>query len=263
MASGPKDPNAEGRDGGSGEDLSAVHALLVRKMDTIAPLTAKDRDGLRAITGTLMALRPSQDVVQEGDRPDSMCMVVEGFLCRYKILEDGRRQIMAFHIPGDTPDSLSLFVRRMDHNLGTLVPSTVMQISHKMMFDVFDRYPNLVSLFWRDTLIDAAVFREWMVGLGRREAYPRMARMLCEVMTRMTVMGFSDGRTCELPLTQAEIADATGLSTVHVNRVLQELRGNGLINFRGGSLTVLDWRGLQRAGQFDPAYLHLNEAVAS
>lgn len=240
---------------------SSPQELLIRKMESICQLSDEDREGLRAITGTLVDVRPYDDIVRDGDRPDTVCIVVEGFLCRYKLVNDGKRQIMAFYIPGDTPDTLSLFIERMDHSLCALVPSTILRVPHRKMFELFDRYPSLAHLFWRDTLIDAAVFREWMVGLGRRDAYSRLARMLCEVMTRMRVLGMAEGQTCELPLTQAEIADATGLSNVHVSRTLGELRRDGLLVFSGGSLEILDWEGLKRAGEFDPSYLHLKAAV--
>jgi CRP-like cAMP-binding protein len=131
-------------------------------------------------------------------------------------------------------------------------------IQHEDVHDLVRRCPRLGDMLWRDTLIDAAIFREWMVGMGRREAYGRIAHLLCEVMTKLKAVGLADGVTCELPITQAELGDALGLSTVHVNRVLQELRGNDLITLRGGTLTVLDWTGLRQAGEFDPAYLHLD-----
>ena len=114
---------------------------------------------------------------------------------------------------------------------------------------------------WRDTLIDAAIFREWMVGMGRRSAYTRIAHVLCEVLVRLRAVGLANRLECELPITQAELGDALGLSTVHVNRSVQELRGDGLIELRRGSLTVLNWDGLKKAGGFDPTYLHLDGAA--
>lgn len=130
------------------------------------------------------------------------------------------------------------------------------------MRDLIRSFPRLGDLFWRDTLIDAAVFREWVVGLGRREAYGRMAHLLCEMMTKLGAVGLADGKRCELPITQGQLGDALGLSTVHVNRVLQALRGAELITWRGRTLTVLDWGGLKEAGEFDPTYLHLDRKQA-
>ena len=118
--------------------------------------------------------------------------------------------------------------------------------------------PRVADVLWRDTLIDGAVFREWMMGIGRRSAEARIAHLLCEVLVRMRAVGLATAQACELPITQAELGDALGLSTVHVNRSLQELRAKRLITLRGSILTVEDWEGLKEAGEFDPTYLHLN-----
>jgi CRP-like cAMP-binding protein len=150
----------------------------------------------------------------------------------------------------------------MDHSLGSLTPASVLLIPHATMLRLFDERPSVARLFWRATLIDAAIFREWMVGLGRRDSYTRLAHMFCELVTQMRVVGLGSEHSCHLPLTQADIADATGMSTVHVNRTLQALRAAGLIKFQGGSLEVLDWDGLSEAGEFDPAYLHLKTTAA-
>ena len=150
----------------------------------------------------------------------------------------------------------------MDHSLSSLSACKVMFIPHETVCDLVRQCPRIGDVFWRDTLIDAAVFREWIMNLGRREAYGRMAHLLCEFYVRLRAVGLTNGDACELPFTQAELADATGLSAVHVNRTLQELRGEGLITLRAGSLTVLDWDRLQEAGEFDPAYLHLRQEAA-
>jgi CRP-like cAMP-binding protein len=179
-------------------------------------------------------------------------------VCRYKLTHQGKRQIFSFHLPGDIPDLQSLHISVMDHSLMTLTPSRLAFIPHESLFKVMHRCPRVADLLWRDTLIDAAVFREWMIGLGRRLAETRIAHVLCEILVRMRAVGLANGHTCELPITQAELGDALGLSTVHVNRSLQELRGKGLITLRGNILTVVDFEGLKKAGEFDPTYLHLN-----
>jgi len=175
--------------------------------------------------------------------------------------EDGKRQIFSFHIPGDLPDLQSLHLKVMDHSLMTLTACKLAFISHHTVTEVLRRCPRIADIMWRDTLIDGAVFREWMLGIGRRSAYARIAHVLCEVMVKLRSVGLSDGRTCHLPITQAELGDALGLSTVHVNRSLQELRGHGLIELRTGSLTAIDWEGLKKAGEFDASYLHLDDAL--
>ena len=176
---------------------------------------------------------PDQDIVREGDRPSECCLVVEGFACRYKLTAAGKRQIFSFHIPGDLPDLQSLHLKVMDHSLMTLTPCKLAFIPHQSLTDLLRKCPRVADVMWRDTLIDAAIFREWMMGIGRRSAYTRIAHVLCEVLVKMRAVGLRTERECELPLTQAEIGDALGLSTVHVNRSLQELRGDGLLELRG------------------------------
>jgi CRP-like cAMP-binding protein len=200
--------------------------------------------------------------VREGDRPSECCLILEGFAYRYKLTEEGKRQIFSFHIPGDIPDLQSLHIDVMDHSLSSLTTCKAMFISHESVRNLMQGCPRISDAFWRDTLIDAAVFREWILNLGRREAYERMAHLLCELYVRLKAVGLTNGDACDMPFTQAELADATGLSTVHVNRTLQELRGDGLITLRAGSLSVLDWNRLREAGEFDPTYLHLRQEAA-
>jgi CRP-like cAMP-binding protein len=238
--------------------LHPEHTVLLRKLRSIAPLSEDEQHCLLTLPLSTKTVPPDHDIVREGDHPAECCLVVEGFTCRYKFTADGKRQIFSFHIAGDIPDLQSLHLKVMDHNLGTLTPCKLAFIPHEKLFDLFRRCPRIADVMWRDTLIDAAVFREWMIGIGRRSAYTRIAHVLCEVLVRMRAVGLANGHECELPVTQAEIGDALGLSTVHVNRSLQELRGDRLIELRGGSLTVLNWGGLKKAGEFDPTYLHLD-----
>jgi CRP-like cAMP-binding protein len=231
--------------------------LMIRRLETIGAMTDIEKRALKSLAGIQRDFRAYEDIVREGEKPNAVCLIATGLACRYKVLLDGERQIMAFHVPGSVPDTQGLFLDRMDHNIGTLAPSSVLFIPHSAMLTLFQEHPGLGYLFWRSTLIEAAIYREWMVGLGRRNAYSRLAHLLCEIMMLMKLAGLETGNACELPLTQAELGDATGMSTVHVNRTLQELRARNLIAFKAGSLTILDWAGLVNAGEFDPAYLHL------
>ncbi len=237
------------------------HSRLIRKLESIVSLSDAEREAIRSLPLTVKTVAADQDLVRDGDRPSECCLIVEGFVCRYKLLQDGKRQIMSFHISGDIPDLQSLHLNVMDHSLGTLVPGKVAFIKHDDIHELTRRCPRIADVLWRDTLIDAAIFREWMIGMGRRSAYTRIAHVLCEVLVKFRAVGLADGHDIDLPVTQAELADSLGLSTVHVNRVLQELRGDGLITLRGRSLSVLDWPGLKEAGEFDPTYLHLNDKV--
>jgi CRP-like cAMP-binding protein len=161
------------------------------------------------------------------------------------------------------PDLQSLFLKVMDHSIGTLTASKLAFVSHEAMRDLLHRHPRLAEAFWRDTLVDAAIFREWMVGLGRREAFARIAHLICELFIRLRAVGLVNGYAYELPLTQAELGDALGLSTVHVNRVLKELRNQGLVVLKGKHLVIPDWEKLKEAGEFDPTYLHVEPRVAA
>jgi CRP-like cAMP-binding protein len=239
--------------------LDTIHhtAALVRKLESIATLTAEEKAALLRLPLRLKTLPAHQDIVRAGDSPSESCLIVAGFAYRYILTAKGKRQILSFHISGDILDLQSLHLSVMDHSLATLAPSSLAFIPHDDLRSLMRSHPRLGDLLWRDTLIDAAIFREWMVGLGRREAYGRIAHVLCELLVRSRAVELVQDHAFTLPVTQAELGDAFGLSTVHVNRVLQDLRGDGLISLHGGSLKVLDWEGLQKAGDFDPTYLHL------
>jgi|SRR5215203_1375553 len=235
---------------------SAAAQALIRKLESITDLSSAEREALVDLPIRIEDVRADQDVVREGDRPSQCCLVVEGFTARYKFTDEGKRQIFAFHTPGDIPDILSLNLGVMDHTLGTLTPCRLGFIQHEHLRTLFSRQPRLVDIFWRDTLIDAAIFREWMLGMGRRSAKTSVAHVLCEMVMRLKAVGLEKDNTVPLPLTQMEIGDALGLSTVHVNRTLQELRGDGLIEWQRGVLKVLNWDSLAAEGEFDATYLH-------
>jgi CRP-like cAMP-binding protein len=229
---------------------------LLRKLETIATLSDEEKQAVLDLPMTVKVFEADTDIVRDGDRPSDSGLILSGFACRYKITPEGKRQIMGFYIPGDIPDLQSLLLEAMDHSVGTLVASSVALIPHQSLREMWRRYPSLGEILWRDTLIDAAMFREWLIGIGRRSAYQRIAHLLCELQVRMKTLGLARDNGCELPITQNEFADALGLSMVHVNRVLQDLRRRKLIVLRGSSLTIPDWEALQNAGEFDPAYLH-------
>jgi CRP-like cAMP-binding protein len=245
--------------------LDAIHphtAVLVRKLESIAPLAPDERAAVLRLPLRLKTLPAHQDIIREGDIPSECCLVVEGFAYRYILTGEGKRQILSFHISGDIPDLQSLHLDVMDHSLGTLVGSTLALIQHDDMRALIRSHPRLGDLFWRDTLIDASTFRQWMVGLGRRSARGRIAHLLCELLVRLRAVQLVEDHSFALPVTQAELSDALGITTVHVNRVLQELRGENLISLRGGALKVLDWKELKSTGEFDAAYLHLTHKKA-
>jgi CRP-like cAMP-binding protein len=236
---------------------------LIRKLETLAALSHEERQALRGLPVTVKAFGADQDIVREGDCPGECCLVLTGMVFRYLVLDDGRRQIMGFYIPGDIPDLQSLHIKTMDHSVGTLVPTTVAFIPHQSLNDLNARYSTIANALWRDTIVDAAMFRLWMVSLGRKSAHERLAHLLCELLVRFKAVGLAeDEHTCEFPMTQAELGDALGLTGVHVNRVLRDLKTDGLITLHGRSLHVEDWEHLRQRAKFNPIYLHLDGCEA-
>lgn len=169
---------------------------------------------------------------------------------------------MSFQIPGDMCDLQGFFLGEMDYAIGTLTAGRVAIIPHEVLLDLTETYPCIARALSQSTFVDAAIFREWMVGMGRRSAYTRIAHLLCEMGLRLQAAGLNRDGSYDLPVTQAELADALGLTVVHVNRTLQQLRHTGLITLRRRTVTVLDWDSLRRAGEFDPGYLHIGRSSA-
>jgi CRP-like cAMP-binding protein len=234
--------------------------LMIRKLDSIFPLSDEERQALQDLPVQLAVLDADEDIVRVGDRPSQCCLLLRGFTCVYKLTSEGKRQIMALHVPGDIPDLQSLHLKVMDNSIATMSPCTVGYFQHEDLRRVCDRYPRITAAFWRETLVDAAIFREWLLNIGRREAYTRMAHLLCEFLVRLKAVGLVGDHAFDLPITQSELADCIGTSNVHVNRVLQALRADGLIQTKGTQVTIPDWERLQEAGEFDPLYLHLEES---
>lgn len=236
------------------------HALLIRQLETVAELSTRDRDALSSLPMRTKAIPGGRDIVREGDRPTESCLMLSGLACRYKVVGGGRRQIMSIHFPGDLPDLQSLELDVMDHGILALSEVRVAFIPHDAIRSLIDREPGIRSALLKQSLIDASMFREWIVNVGRRTAIERVAHVFCECFVRLRVRGLAGSHSFQLLLTQAELADATGLSNVHVNRTLQELRRAGLVRSSGKRHEILDWPALQTVGDFNPAYLHIRPA---
>jgi CRP-like cAMP-binding protein len=234
--------------------------LLVRKLDSIARSSEAERTAVQNLPITVKHIQADQDIVHEGDQPSSCCILVEGFLFLYKTLPHGARQILSFHVPGDIADLQSLHLPVLDHGLAAATDSTVAFISHAPLRELCHAHPPLADKFWRATLVDGSIFREWVTNVGQREAPSRIAHILCEMFLKLEAVGLTKGNSFEFPITQNEIGEATGLSTVHVNRSIQKLRGEGLIAWDKGRCTIWDWERLQHMAMFDPTYLHLADA---
>jgi CRP-like cAMP-binding protein len=238
----------------------AQHAnALIRKLEKLQPLSGPEKAFLESFCSAVVTVEAGADIVRERDRPTDSNVLLQGMSCRYKILADGRRQIFSFHLPGDVFDAHSFLLNIMDHSVAALTPCTLGIIPHTTMMRITEDYPRIARAIWKDTLVDAAVFREWMASIGRRSAYQRIAHLMCELYLRYDAVGLTTDHQIDWPITQAEVGDALGLSVVHVNRTLQELRRSGLVTLQGNRLTIHDWEGLNDAGDFDPSYLHLSD----
>lgn len=242
--------------------LPPEHARLLRKLRSLGEVSPEEAGAIAALPMRSRSYLPHQPILLEGDRPEACGLIVEGFVHRYKDLAQGSRQILSFHVPGDIPDLLTMELKSLDHSLAAVTATRVAFIPHEALRALGAAHPRLWALLWRDTLVDGSIFREWMVNLGRRSAHARIAHLICELMVRFRSVGLTEGHAVESPLTQAELGDAVGLSTVHVNRVLQELRREGLVEWRGRRISTQDWEGLTQAGGFDPGYLHLSPETA-
>jgi CRP-like cAMP-binding protein len=232
---------------------------LVQKIESVFTLTDNERQALETLPMELAVIKENQDLVGEGDRPSRCCLILRGFTATYKITAQDKRQIMNFGIAGDIPDLHGLHLKVLDTSVRTLTTCQIGFIAHDDLLDLCGRYPRIAAAFWRETLIEGAVFREWMLNIGRREAYARIAHFFCEMLVRLKAVGLAEDHACDLPITQAEVGEALGLTSVHVNRVLQQMRADGLVETQGTRLTIPDWDRLKEAGEFNPLYLQLEQ----
>ena len=230
--------------------------VLTRKLESFAPLPEADKLLLDEVVREAQEVGPREDLIREGDAPTHVNLILEGFACRYKVLADGTRQIMAYLVPGDFCDLHVFILKQMDHTIATLSRCTVVKIPRARILELTER-PAIARAFWWAALVDEATLREWLVNVGARPAEQRVAHLLCELLVRLRVVGLADGGQYELPLTQQELGDTTGLSNVHVNRVLQHLRREGLITLKDKKLVILDVERLEAFSGFTPNYLHL------
>ncbi|KLK93985.1 cyclic nucleotide-binding protein [Microvirga vignae] len=232
---------------------------LIRKLEHFAKLSNEERTSLeRAASLQLRQLNPREDIIYEGDQPTQVHLILNGWACRYKVLEDGRRQILGYLIPGDICDMRMFILKEMDHSIGAVSPISVAEIPKETIIALTDAFPRLSRAFWWNSLVEDAITREWIINNSQRESTERMAHLFCELFIRLRMVGLTNGNSCEIPVTQAELGETMGLSTVHVNRTLQELRALNLVNLKGRILTIPDLKALQVVAMFNDNYLHLD-----
>ena len=231
-------------------------SALVERWSNYARLSDSDRHAILALPHRCEEVRRDQYLVRDGERPERCCLLLEGFAFRHKVTRDGARQIISIHLPGELVDLQNCLLGTADHNVQTLTSALVASIPQAALQDLIDRHPAAARAMWIDTLIDSSIFREWVVNVGRRDSQTRVAHLLCELLLRMEAAGLAADHGYHFPLTQAQLADATGLTPVHVNRVLKLLREKGLIAVEARSLRVLDVQALKAVGDFSEVYLH-------
>lgn len=233
------------------------HDRIIARLNTIARLDETDREALRRLPLRIKRFDENSDLVSQGARPLECCVILDGMAARYKVVGGGRRQLLSIHFPGDLPDLQGLHLTHMDHGIYALTPVRAAFISHEVVRALTRSSAKISDILVRHALIDASIFREWISNIGRRTGFERIAHIFCEVFVRMRVLGLAEHDSFRLPMTQAELGDATGLSPVHVNRVLQRMRKEGLISSRGDVHAIGDWERLRAAGDFSEDYLHL------
>jgi CRP-like cAMP-binding protein len=234
---------------------------LIQRLETVADLDENEKAELNRLCVEVGHVDAKQDIIAEGDRPEHLHLIIKGWAARYKVLPDGLRQILAFLIPGDFCDIHITVLGHMDHGIVALTPCQVAYIAAGELDRVTSTDSRIARAMWWSTLVDEAVLRSWVVNIGRRDARERIAHLLCEVHARMKLIGLVEDNQMALPLTQEDLADAAGLTSVHTNRTLQKLRKDGLVEIGGGMLTIPDIGALQRTAGFDPNYLHIERRV--
>jgi CRP-like cAMP-binding protein len=233
--------------------------FLVAKLRVRDALSEKEEQVLRDAVEEVRDVPAAKVLVRSGQQLDHSILLMRGIACRYKDLADGERQIQQLHVAGDFIDLHGFLLKWLDHNVAAVSGCRIALFPHRALKHISEEHPHLSRMLWVTTLLDAAIHRETILSIGRRNAAARIAHLLCELSVRLDVVGLSGPDGFDLPVTQADIADATGLTSVHVNRMLKQLRDQNMITFRQGRVVIHDWNRLTGIAEFDPIYLHLEQ----
>jgi CRP-like cAMP-binding protein len=238
---------------------------LVQKLELRSSLSSGDRAAVLALPHSVRRFGPGEWIVREGEKSRSCQLILSGFVCRHKIVSDGGRQIVSVHTKGDLVDLQGALLPHADHSIQALGSVEAAVISHGALLNLAFSRPAVGRALWTDTLVDASIHREWVANLGRRDARSRLAHLLCEQAVLQRAAEIGTPSEFHLPLTQEQIADATGLTAVHVNRVLRSLFEEGLIDRQKKTITIVDWQSLASVAGFSDDYLHIqsDETVRS
>jgi CRP-like cAMP-binding protein len=236
-------------------DFSSFEPLFRRWARTV-PLSDEDKRAVEDLPWQRRTYGREAYLAREGE-PTKVCsLLVQGLAFRQKLVSDGSRQIISFHIRGEFLDLQNCLLKIADHNVQALSRCTVATVNKEALLELMGERPTVRRAIWYDSLVDSSIFREWVVNVGRRDARQRIAHLLCELAARLKAAGQDEMPIYDFPITQEQIADATGLTAVHTNRTLQTLRKSGLISLSGSKLAILDWDALAEAGDFSERYLH-------
>jgi CRP-like cAMP-binding protein len=232
------------------------HLLKLRARDEVSD---KEEEAIRGLISHTIEVPADQTFIHgERDLKDST-LLLEGWMARAKDLQSGQRQLAEIQLSGDFVDLHGFTLKRLDHDIITLTRCLVGVVPHERLKDMTERFPHLTRLYWFMTNLDAAIQREWTLSLGRRTAIARMAQLLCELRVRLGITGDVDGNSYDLPLTQAELGECLGLTAVHVNRTIQELRRRGLVELNRRRVAILDVEALEAVAEFDSCYLYVDK----
>jgi CRP-like cAMP-binding protein len=236
---------------------------LIRKLNAFNPISQEGEQAIQQMASRRVVTLPRrQDIISEGENPKTVNLIVDGWACRYRTLEDGRRQILAFFVPGDLADLHVYVLDSMDHSIGAITPLHYAMLDPDEFEKLGDTHPKVLRALWWDSLLSSSIQREWLVSVGQRNALESLAHLVCELFLRLKMVGLVENHCCQFPLTQSDIADALGMTQPHVSRTLKELNDTGLVEIRRGTLKMHNLRGLKSLAQFNPNYLHhLYEAV--
>ena len=230
----------------------------LKKLRIRVEISSDEERVIRGLVAETRRVRADEVVVAAGQELDFSLLLIDGWLVRSKDLPSGDRQVMELHIAGDFADLHGFTLKRLDHDLISVSECTLGIVPHERLMEISERRPHLARVYWLSTNVDAAITREMALSLAQRSAISRMAHLFCELHVRLGIVDKTQGNTFEFPLTQRELAECLGLTVVHVNRTLQELRRRGLVEAGNRQITILDKRGLESLAEFDPAYLYLD-----
>lgn len=229
----------------------------LKKLRVRSVIGAEEERVIRGLVAETRRVSADQFVVRAGQQLDVSLLLVEGWLVRSKDLPSGERQVLELHVSGDFADLHGFTLKRLDHDVISVSDCTLAVVPHGRLMEISERHPYLARVYWRSTNIDAAITRETALSLAQRSAIARMAHLFCELHVRLGIVGKTEGNSFEFPLTQRELSECLGMTVVHVNRTLQELRRRGLVETGNRQMTIIDKPALETVAEFDPSYLHL------